>query len=209
MICPQCKAEYRQGFTRCADCDVDWVAGPNESERSAASARPSGNLVPLWEGEDLALHTTLLEHLDSAEVRYFDQPMGVFPGARRGDHFPVQPMTRFGYQVAVLSSDLEAAKGILENLLEDDRGNVELPESENAEAEGANQITAEVEKATCEVWMGKAESGMNFLHDALRENNIVTRTENTEAETILYVRPSDEGRAREIVRQIVDGAPPE
>src|SRR5256886_14619096 len=25
MYCPQCKAEYRQGFTRCSDCDVDLV----------------------------------------------------------------------------------------------------------------------------------------------------------------------------------------
>jgi hypothetical protein len=23
MFCPKCKAEYRQGFTHCADCDVD------------------------------------------------------------------------------------------------------------------------------------------------------------------------------------------
>jgi hypothetical protein len=25
MFCPQCKAEYRGGFTRCSDCDVDLV----------------------------------------------------------------------------------------------------------------------------------------------------------------------------------------
>ena len=25
VFCPQCKAEYRQGFTHCADCDVDLV----------------------------------------------------------------------------------------------------------------------------------------------------------------------------------------
>jgi hypothetical protein len=23
MLCPKCKAEYRLGFTRCADCDVE------------------------------------------------------------------------------------------------------------------------------------------------------------------------------------------
>ena len=25
MFCPKCKSEYRQGFTRCSDCDVDLV----------------------------------------------------------------------------------------------------------------------------------------------------------------------------------------
>jgi len=25
MICPLCQAEYRQGFTRCADCDLELV----------------------------------------------------------------------------------------------------------------------------------------------------------------------------------------
>jgi len=25
MFCPRCKAEYRSGFTRCSDCDVELV----------------------------------------------------------------------------------------------------------------------------------------------------------------------------------------
>jgi hypothetical protein len=25
MICPECRAEYRSGFTRCADCDIPLV----------------------------------------------------------------------------------------------------------------------------------------------------------------------------------------
>jgi hypothetical protein len=26
MFCPECRAEYRSGFTHCTDCDVDLVA---------------------------------------------------------------------------------------------------------------------------------------------------------------------------------------
>ncbi len=29
MICPRCGAEYREGFSRCSDCDVDLVAVPD------------------------------------------------------------------------------------------------------------------------------------------------------------------------------------
>jgi len=25
MFCPKCKAEYRDGFTKCFDCDVDLI----------------------------------------------------------------------------------------------------------------------------------------------------------------------------------------
>lgn len=25
MICPKCKVEYREGFSKCNDCDVDLV----------------------------------------------------------------------------------------------------------------------------------------------------------------------------------------
>lgn len=28
MICPNCGSEYREGFTRCSECDVDLVEAP-------------------------------------------------------------------------------------------------------------------------------------------------------------------------------------
>ena len=37
--CPQCLAEYREGFTRCPDCDVDLVPGaPPENAAEPAPA---------------------------------------------------------------------------------------------------------------------------------------------------------------------------
>jgi hypothetical protein len=33
MFCPKCKAEYREGFTKCADCNIDLVPVlPSEPE---------------------------------------------------------------------------------------------------------------------------------------------------------------------------------
>ena len=34
MFCPKCKSEYREGFYKCADCDVDLVEGQHEGDVS-------------------------------------------------------------------------------------------------------------------------------------------------------------------------------
>ncbi len=44
MFCPRCGAEYREGFTRCFDCDVDLVPAPPER---TADERKDERLVRL------------------------------------------------------------------------------------------------------------------------------------------------------------------
>jgi hypothetical protein len=209
MICPECKAEYRPGFTRCSDCDVELVHSLPQTDEAFSQAIPSGPLVPLWEGEDLALHTTLLKELESAGIHYFDQAMGVLPGARRWDPSPIQPMTRFGYQVAVLSSDLPSAEKILEKLLDEKPKDMNLPMDDEQKAEAPERIAHQHEEPVCEVWAGSNEKLLGFLADALRENEIPVRMGEDVTETKVYVCRADEARAREIVREIVEGAPPE
>lgn len=34
MFCPECHAEYREGFTRCPDCDADLVLALEEPDHS-------------------------------------------------------------------------------------------------------------------------------------------------------------------------------
>lgn len=209
MFCPQCKAEYRRGFTRCADCDAELVESLAGAEEAASIDMRGGSLVPLWEGDDLALHTTLLEKLEAAGIRYFDQAMGVFPGARRWDPFPIQPMTRFGYQVAVLSADLPSAEKILETLLMEKPRDMDLPVNEERQREATERVADPGERTICEIWRGLDERLAGFLQDALRESEILMRAEVHGAETRIYVRPSDDRRAREIVREIAEGAPPQ
>jgi hypothetical protein len=56
MFCPECKAEYRAGFTRCADCDVDLVADLSESKPDSGDhSNLQGdfpNLQEVWTGDD-------------------------------------------------------------------------------------------------------------------------------------------------------------
>ncbi len=208
MFCPQCNAEYRQGIAECADCQVPLVASLPEAQEFLADTVSGGTLVPLWEGEDLALHTSLLQELDSARIPYFNEPMGVFPGARKGDAFPIQAMTRFGYQVAVLSSNLARAKAILERLLNEEPKDLELPER-NEPAEPAPRVLAGVEEEPIwEVWVGADEEFASFLQDALRENEIPLRVESVDGGRRIFVRPSDASQAKEILRELSEGAPP-
>jgi hypothetical protein len=209
MFCPKCHAEYRQGFTRCADCNVELVQNLSHTEDDVSNARHGGTLEPLWEGEDLALHSTLLQELELAGIRYFDEAMSVYPGARRGDYFPIQPMTQFGYQVAVLSSDLTPANRILERLLKEKPQDTALPPSDEEQAETPGKAEAQDKETTREIWAGSDQTLRGFLVDALRENNIGVRMEAGAIGAKVYVCPSDEGRAREIVREIVEGAPPQ
>ena len=40
MFCPECEGEYREGFTRCADCEVDLVAAlPTHVDAKHVDAR--------------------------------------------------------------------------------------------------------------------------------------------------------------------------
>jgi len=68
MLCPQCGAEYREGFDECADCHVPLVDSLDEPE-------PVGPGVPevlirteIWNPIAIGLAETLLRE---ARIRYF------------------------------------------------------------------------------------------------------------------------------------------
>lgn len=179
---------------------------------STKPARESSYVV-LWSGENPALHDTLLQELDLSEISYADKPIG--EEGNEPDPLPIDWKPRFGFEVAVHHADLPKAKEILERLLsEEELADVELPEQD--EAPNDEQATAEKqsreaadEKATVSVWAGDDARIVEFLTAALRENEIPLRTVNESALTTIYVPPSSATRAREIVREITEGAPPQ
>ena len=63
MYCPQCRAEYREGFTECADCKTPLLAGAPQAE-PPDPFDPSIELVVLLESNEpvqIAMATGLLE----------------------------------------------------------------------------------------------------------------------------------------------------
>ena len=70
MYCPQCRTEYREGFTECADCRVPLSAGPPPPEPTP-DFDPTLDLVVVLDTNDpiqLAIAKSLLE---DAEIPYF------------------------------------------------------------------------------------------------------------------------------------------
>jgi hypothetical protein len=174
---------------------------------------PESSYVVLWSGENPALHEALLQELDLSEIPYADKPIG--EEEIEPDPLPINWKPRFGFEVAVHHPDLPRAKEILEKLLsEGELADVELPgeddapNNEQSMAEAPPAGAAE-ENATVSVWAGDDPRTIEFLTAALRENEIPIRTVNDGELTIVYVPPSSAPRAREIVREITEGVPPQ
>ena len=65
------------------------------------------------------------------------------------------------------------------------------------------------EDATAEIWEGEQAEMGELLAASLGENRIHARVAETGRAHRLFVLPVDEMRAREIVREVVEGVPPE
>src|SRR5271168_3012976 len=82
MICPQCHAEYRDGFTVCADCEVPLVTSSRTAVTDDAEDLPEGGDAPasttesddpycaFWEGEDTRIFAEICTVLDEADIPY-------------------------------------------------------------------------------------------------------------------------------------------
>jgi hypothetical protein len=64
VYCPQCRVEYRDGFTECSDCQVSLLAGTPPVEQPAHPFDPALGLVVVLEtndGIEIAMARGLLE----------------------------------------------------------------------------------------------------------------------------------------------------
>jgi hypothetical protein len=260
MYCPQCQAEYRQGFTRCADCDVELVheAPPGTQGWGAAGPAGSGGEDPedpfcsFWRGDDARIHAELCELLNEEGIPH--------KTLRREDHL-FNLNTKSGFEIGIPFSQFEKAEAAVKDAYGTEEGNEDaarlLPFSENytwsshervfpwkplakgyarellgpdesTEKEGVPDLAKQngdveseknsagwdptdwsAEEATLRVWSSGESYPGEMIEMALRENQIHARFERAEGKNAIFVRPEDETRAREIVREIVEGVPPE
>ena len=209
MFCPSCKAQFPHGTVFCSCCHVTLISDLSDADEVVEKAYPGSALVHLWRGEDAALHASLLEALAKAGISFYEQPLGTGPSARPIDRFLEHAHPRFGFEVAVLSSNLAEAEMILEKLLNEVSVDMALAAKEAGGPTKEKARPAATGVATCEVWSGEGEGLAGFLEAALRENRIPVRVESHGQRVTIYASPEDEVRAKEIIQEIVEGVPPE
>jgi hypothetical protein len=66
MFCPECEAEYREGFTECSDCGVRLVATLDPRQREEIAE----GLTPVMETSSSAELAEVVDRLEKAGVPY-------------------------------------------------------------------------------------------------------------------------------------------
>jgi hypothetical protein len=259
MYCPQCKAEYRQGFTRCSDCDVELVHEPPQAAHGLGSTGEAGShaedsddpFCSFWRGDDPRIHAELCELLNEEGIPH--------KTIRREDHL-FNLNSKSGFQIGIPYSQFEKAEAAIKDaygteeeqkdaalllpyggdysqgvrgvfpwrpapkgFTRTDTGQGDEPESMAAPIPDEHDVDGQSEngrpdwdptnwdprEATVGVWSSEQSYPGEMIEMALRENQIHARCEKAEGKNAIFVLPEDEIRAREIVKEIVEGTPPE
>ena len=166
-----------------------------------------GSFVTLWSGENDVTHSDLLETLDDAGIPYSDKVLGDDEVAPTADTLPIDFKPRFGFEVAVLSTDLPAATIILETLLDRVPADAELP-AQPLDSAALAAAPGSDAPATLQVWSGTDEKMAQFLMSALKENQIPAHYDTTTLQFVILVAPANQARAREIIHEVKDATPP-
>ncbi|HET6267123.1 MAG TPA: hypothetical protein VFG11_05340 [Acidobacteriota bacterium] len=91
MICPKCGAEYREGFTRCGDCNVDLIEPKTykitEEELESGSFDPEDvedELVVVLETAVPSLITEFEYKLERRQIPYLEQSGTLYGASTAG-----------------------------------------------------------------------------------------------------------------------------
>lgn len=228
LICPNCRVEYRDGFATCSDCDVPLVhQEPIYPEVVPEPGDPSEDpFCSFWKGDDQRVHAELCYILDAVNIPH--------KTVRRQDH--LFNMSNFpALQIGVPFSLYEAAENAVRSAFELDPSDPDavrnlnapplipdredrvrkLPQSlapgedENIPGPSSESDDPFAELETAEVWSGTDALYREMFVASLNENDIRSRWAARGGQYSLYVMPEDAARAREIIQEIVKGAPQE
>ena len=165
----------------------------------------------LWRGADPAKFTALQAALRDDGIRFWHtqvyDPAGGFLSSR-----PYYLEAAPGFEIRVHSSDMQRANDALGWV--ESKENVPAVTGDHANPNGTRFAPVQTlphvwdsNEATSEAWDGEDEPMAEYLASALRENGIPSRIPDEPGHRVrLCVRPADQTRAREIIREITDGA---
>lgn len=210
MFCPQCKAEYLPGFTRCSDCDVDLVEHLPEADHGSDADVPDESLREVWTGEDQDECVSICERLRVANIPFkvIQHRKQFLKGLERSFKIGVPSKFRSDAKEVIEKGRLDFTdegedQRVMELQVEDDLVSDRGVDSDRKATD------CRPEDATVEVWFEATPRDSWMVESSLRENNIRARVETSHnGSRKIFVTPDDESRAREIVREIKDGMPP-
>jgi hypothetical protein len=174
----------------------------------STSARPQESLIVVWAGEDPAVHATLVESLGAVGIPCRNLSLGDDAIAPSAEPLPVETQARFGFEIAVPSGDVTAARQILEKILDREPVDLEIPAQDSVPTTPEPPLVVATElHPNVQVWFGNDDKTAEFLTAALQENEIPMHLETTGG-TRISVSAPNEARAREIVREVTKAEPP-
>jgi len=202
VFCPLCYAEFDRVIADCPNCGAKLVASEEDAGRNVPR-------VVLWQGDHPDLLALLLQRLAEAKISFFA------PGLGQGIRYK-WPMNGPRFRVYVLESDFERAKkiadGVKSEFVENDARAIGLTAAVNLESARTPRASGDWDRLDqgVEVWSGNDSRVADFLRESLRTNEIAFRTRGeSSSQQKLEVHPNDAARAREIVREILEGTPPQ
>src|SRR2546428_1386250 len=119
MFCPQCKAEYRVGFTRCSDCGVELVEHlPFEKPATAREDSHRFEADPFGPEPELVVIRTYQRGIDADLAKSVLEAAGI-PSMIRGDagrryYYGYGLALSTGIELLVRAEDADDAEKILD-----------------------------------------------------------------------------------------------
>jgi len=208
MFCPQCKGEYRPGFTHCVDCDVDLVEKLPELDSGPGGQSQVAELEQVWNGADQGECVYVCALLKESGI-----PFKIFE--QREEFWKAEQ----AYRIGVPTAFVDRAQQIIDTTVLGDQNDqtldaMELPADETDVAEEPEEVDNwdpdkwDPETATIQLWSGQDLGQAGMIESSLRENHIHSRSENLEnGSRSIFVEPDNQARAQEIVREIETGSP--
>jgi hypothetical protein len=172
------------------------------------------SLEVLWRGSDPAKFTALQAALRDEGIRFWETMAHDHTGGLLNMR-PYYLEAVAGFEIRVYSSDLLAARDILESI-ENRAAATASHASSRRGLEDASEAVPMLPfdwdpgEATSEIWSGEDESMAEYIASALAENGVPCRIPDEPGHRFrLYVCPGDVTRAKQIVREVAEGKLPE
>jgi hypothetical protein len=211
MFCPVCKSEYRDGFTKCSDCGAALVNRLPE-QSPARGETDSGATELLWSGDSSLTASIVGEFLEAEKIPFDDEEVEFGKLRHRGPSV---------FKIWIRPIDHIAAKQSLnealcyieqQDRLEEAREAAEestAAKPEQKDNEEYDLVTFDPNYATDPVWSGSDSDVKDMVIASLREVGIGSLAEEAHGNFTIRVEPHAQARAKEIVREIIEQAPPE